>query len=496
MDEQGYNNLVAAMEEGSCALILGPEFFLLNNPTDYTSFRDAIYKLRLNTSPYVMEDGFFNTHKLTGLEDKSTILRKLKTYFRDLELPGYYEKVAELPFSLAISMSPDDLLARAMTAIRREYEFCYYKKDAGLYMREVHQQPEEVKWVARDISPDELQDGNTFLFNFLGIYSDTDSLNFTYDAFFEFLYSTFLFINNDSSLNLRKKINDANHFLFLGFGYDKWYLKLIFFILEKILKSPKSFKAIIINGQEENKNVFEFYENQFQLNFFNEGTLEFIERLHKDCEPFLKKPVPDAEVKAKENKQYQIQFFTSNPRSLVPLDHIGEFKKIKTAHIYLTNEKRDEFLVSEIHHASRQKDLLLKIQPAKPELVVISMHGSRDTGLLFQGEQGEKDPLKLDELLADIKLLTQDPLNKLQCIIFSCCHTAEFAEKVTTLIPYAIGIRGAIEDAAMPEFMEGFFTGLFADKNIKTAFELGKRLVERNDKLSHNAAMIELYPST
>ncbi len=497
MDVQGYANLLTSFEEGSCALILGPEFFLLDSPEPSFSFRDTIYKKRLSTSPYVEEDGFFNTHRLSdqGFEDKTTILTNIKRYFKDMDVPHYYHKVAQLPFSLFISLSPDDLLARSMTAIQRPYHFSYYKKESGLYVREINKQTGLVKWEQRDIREEDIQANDTFLFNFLGTYSDTDSLIFTYDAFFEFIYSVFLFINNESSLKLRTIINKASHFLFIGFGYDKWYLKLIFFILEKILKSRKSLKAIILNYSEKQNNTVQFYENQFQLNFFKESTIEFINRLYEDCKQqgLLRKPVTQPPVAKQTSPKYKILFFSATPQSLLPLNNVAEFKKLREAHTRLSNAKRDEYDIAEMQQAVRQKDMLLTIKPERPNLIVISMHGSKDTGLLFQGDNGLKAPLSLTEFLKDMTVLQEDPLNQLQCIVFSCCHTADFAKQVAQLIPFAIGIRGAIEEDAMPEFMEGFFGSLFTDNNVKLAYEMGKRLVEKNENLKDNAELIEFY---
>jgi hypothetical protein len=496
MDEQGYSNLLTSLEDGTCALILGPEFFLLDKP-DCSSFRDNIFKNRLSKSPYLEEDGFFNTQKLSrqGLEDKTTILTNIKDYFKDMAVPEYYKKVAQLPFSLGISLSPDDLMAKAMTTAQRPYHFSYYKKGSGLYMREVNKNTGQLKWQSRDIKTEEMQSDDAFLFNFLGVYSDTDSLIFTYDVFFEFLYDIFLFINNELSNNLRTTINKARCFLFLGFGYDKWYLKLIFFTLEKILKTQKSLKGIIINYTEKQDNTVQFYENQFQLNFFKEGTVEFINKLYDDCKAkdILKNPAPPGVSLPNTPSKYKILFFAANPNSLLPLNHVAEFEKIKEAYVHLSNVKRDAFDLPPMQQATRQKNMLLTIKPEKPGLVIISMHGTQDTGLLFQGENGEKAPLSLPEFLKDIQVLTQDPLNRLECIVLSCCHSADFAKQVCQFIPYAIGIRGAIQDEAMPEFMEGFSSSLFADGNMQQAYIMGKHLVERNNELKENASLIEFY---
>ena len=83
--------------------------------------------------------------------------------------------------------------------------------------------------------------------------------------------------------------------------------------------------------------------------------------------------------------------------------------------------------------------MIKKINEELPNLVVISMHGSQQDGLLFKNENGTKAPLSLDDFIKDIQLLTQNPANRLECILFSCCYSKDFAEAVSALVPFAIG---------------------------------------------------------
>jgi hypothetical protein len=121
------------------------------------------------------------------------------------------------------------------------------------------------------------------------------------------------------------------------------------------------------------------------------------------------------------------------------------------------------------------------------------MHGSQQDGLLFKNENGTKAPLSLDDFIKDIKLLTQNPANRLECILFSCCHSKDFAEAVSALVPFAIGMEGAIQDEAMPEFNEGFFDSLFNDKNISYAYDMGVRFIERKPNIKNNASMVKRF---
>ena len=75
MDPKDYNSLLRELDEGTCALILGPEFFSLNNADNkgesiLESLRDTIYKDKLKDTPYMAEDGFFYTQKNDRKKDK------------------------------------------------------------------------------------------------------------------------------------------------------------------------------------------------------------------------------------------------------------------------------------------------------------------------------------------------------------------------------------------------------------------------------------------
>ncbi len=486
MDAKELSNLFEDFEDGSCALILGPEFFMMTNKEEnlFESSRDIIYKDLLKNNQYLEEDGFFYTSNENSIGEKKEILRNIQKFFRSLEVPEYYDLLAELPFYLAISLSPDDLLSRALTAKNREHDFISYKKGSGLY--QLQRKEGLDRWDQFPITDLTTTPSPTrpLIFNFQGIYDDKDSLIFTYDSLFDFLFS--IFQAHTLPLNLKASISKASSFLFLGFGYHKWYLKIIFFILEKLRGDNETEKKAIFNFGDKQNQMVEFYRNQFQLRFFKESTADFISALREDCKQILQpKPVPRSEAEVKEGK-YKVLYFSSNPNQLNPLDFEEEFKKIKNS--LQTKQTRDEFEPPEWIPAVTQDEMLKKINEVKPNLVVISMHGSQEGGLMFK-----EAPFAIDEFVHSIRTLTQNPLNRLECIVFSCCHSKVFAEKAVQHIPYAIGIEGPIQDEAMPIFNDGFFDSFFSDKQIEPAYNMGKMLLGKKSNLKQNADHIIFF---
>jgi hypothetical protein len=250
-------------------------------------------------------------------------------------------------------------------------------------------------------------------------------------------------------------------------------------------------KKAIFNFTDMQSQIVDFYRNQFKVRFFKEDTLDFITSLHADCKDnLLPKQAPRPQAQEKDGKN-KVLYFTSNPNQLNPLDFEEEFSVIKKA--FLLKEAQGSFETPEWIPAVTQAEMLKKINEVKPNVVVISMHGSQEKGLMFKEGNNTAAPFAIDNFVRAIRELTQSRFNRLDCIVFSCCHSQEFAEKAIQYIPYAIGIEGPIQDEAMPVFTDGFFDSYFSDKEIEQAYRMGKLLVEEKKTLSQNAQRIRFF---
>jgi hypothetical protein len=299
METRDYENLLGALKDGTCAIILGPEFYLLSNSDEgqIKNHSDAIHDDFLVDKKYVVEDGFFYSNENDDSEEIN-ILRKIASYYRNLSVPNYYDLLAELPFYLAISLSPDDLLSKAMNSNTRKHGFIYFKKGSGLYERNF----EEESWEKLSELKSPATTSKPLIFNFQGIYEDFQSLIFTYDSLFNFLYS--IFPETKLPDNLRAEISKASTFLFLGFGYERWYLKIIFFILQKLTYEGRREKKAIFNFNLEHNKMVEFYSNKFQLKFFKESTFSLLKhyitiaKQKKYCSPGRPQEFPGQQLRS------------------------------------------------------------------------------------------------------------------------------------------------------------------------------------------------------
>ena len=491
MDSKDYTNLLGAMKDGTCAIILGPEFYLMNNGEEakIKSHSDAIHDDCLKSSKYLVEDGFFYSDENDDTEE-TYILRNIARYYGALPVPMYYDLLAELPFYLVISLSPDDLLSKAMISKNRKHSCIYFKKGSGLYEKRM----EFDDWVhIKELQSIPTANG-PLIFNFQGIHQDFQSLIFTYDSLFNFLYSIFPATNLPD--NLRAELSKASSFLFLGFGYERWYLKIIFFILQKLTYEGKREKKAIFNFSHRHNKMVEFYKNKFQLKFFKESTIDFISTLHKDCKDAKilqpKTVIPPPQKSA--SRPYKILYFSSNPYNLNPLDFESEFKIINES--LKVKRNKNDFEEPKWFPGVTQNEMLNAINEEKPNLIVISMHGSQKKGLLFKGSNGGEEPFALDDFVSNLRILTQNPRNSLECIVFNCCQTMSFAEASVAYLPFCIGIEGAIQDEALPVFLEGFINTLYDDRLVNQAYNTGVARVSKDSNLESNAQCFRIFSKT
>lgn len=121
---------------------------------------------------------------------------------------------------------------------------------------------------------------------------------------------------------------------------------------------------------------------------------------------------------------------------------------------------------------------------AAPFIVHFSLHGSSDQGLMFSDEK-QMTAYQSKEYFQDLLETLVDDDWKITCLIFSACHSKDFADLLRNIVEFSIGIEGSIPDEAMIRFSHGFYSSLFDNWDIKKSFSRGRSAVrawiEEND---------------
>jgi len=247
------------IQDEKCIIILGPDIvfdfqkslnyelseFLINNGIECKF--DAYDELFSSNTDF---DPFF--------------FAELSEFYNKLEPRPIYQKIAEIPFNLIISLSPDLLLKQTFEKNNFDFTFDYYNKNLN---------PQEINEPTKE---------KPLIYNILGNYKEFDSLVLCFQDVFNYLSA----ILGKYQLNqkLKRKINISKSVLFLGFKFDKWYFKLILQLLNLDLKAIKQASVKEINNstdepQKQNL-VIDFYKNEFKIQFVNQEGSEIIDLLH------------------------------------------------------------------------------------------------------------------------------------------------------------------------------------------------------------------------
>ena len=91
------------------------------------------------------------------------------------------------------------------------------------------------------------------------------------------------------------------------------------------------------------------------------------------------------------------------------------------------------------------------------------------SGLVLENAKGQPQ-LVSGEALAELFALFAD---RIECIVLNACYSATQAQAIAQHIPYVVGMKQAIGDAAAIQFSVGFYDAILAGKSIEFAYQLG-----------------------
>jgi hypothetical protein len=269
-----WNFILDKIEREQCLLVLGPEAYVDNNGVSYTDklqpqldpdHNDNVYR-------FYKDDGFFL------FEDtcKRTLVCHEIANFYEQALPSEPLKlIAEIPFHVMLTVTPDKLLNKAFDEQRFVYQFGYYKKG---------EEPQINKPPTKQ---------NPLVYNLFGCLESEESLVLSHNDLYDYFKSIFAKDGVSMPKPVKSQLRHIRSILFLGVPFDKWYMQLLLRELE-IHNTNSAFLRFAAN-QSLSGDIQTFCTEQFKINFiFNgkassEGTgsgnavAQFIQDLHERC---------------------------------------------------------------------------------------------------------------------------------------------------------------------------------------------------------------------
>ncbi|MEO8414333.1 MAG: toll/interleukin-1 receptor domain-containing protein [Ginsengibacter sp.] len=263
-DDKFWNLVFKRIEDETCLLIIGPDIAMPGPDKSLNeSLREYLQKTSGDTIEYYTEDEFFS---FKSKSDKEYAIMDIQEFYKALQPNDLHLKIAEIPFHLIISVSPDHILKTVFDDKKLDYQFAFYNKE---------QNPGSIQ------KPDK---NRPLIYNLFGDIETDGSLIFTYDDLFNYLIpSTGKF---ELPMELQRELNKARLVLFLGFRFEKWYFKLLLRLLN-LHKDDKLNRATQLKNNSP-VGLKNFYVEEFKLDFLQYSEAEIIDKIYNKCKAVLR----------------------------------------------------------------------------------------------------------------------------------------------------------------------------------------------------------------
>ena len=245
------------LEYQKCVLFLGPDVAKnLEGKLMQTGLRDHI--VAANFPIEYDADNFFICDEQT----KNRIYTPLRQYYERHNKPNeIHSQISQIPFHLIISITPDLLLKQAFEQNDIAYEFSYYAK--GEATREVEEPTKD----------------KPLIYNLFGCIEKQESLILSHDDILGFLFS--IIKEYELPKNLRLAIGNVTHYVFFGFNFERWYLKLLLRIFD--LTKGKTSISAERNGCT-SVEYRDFFHNIYHMEFIDTNIDEYAKNLYQICQ--------------------------------------------------------------------------------------------------------------------------------------------------------------------------------------------------------------------
>ncbi len=135
-------------------------------------------------------------------------------------------------------------------------------------------------------------------------------------------------------------------------------------------------------------------------------------------------------------------------------------------------------------HASEIDDIHDLLTNGDYDIIQFSCHGYSD-GILLQktfGDACETDYISSERLVALLSLPEKPPL----LVIFLCCYSDEYTEKLIDSAPFVVTSKFKVGDLECLTFIQGLYERLFNGYSIDASFKYANNLLKMKDRYNND----------
>jgi len=254
-DDKFWELIIKRIEEEKCILIIGPDIALTNSDKSINQQLKEYLENNATGCKYYSDDEFFS---FADDAEKEYALMDIQRFYSQLQPNNIHERIAEIPFHLVISLSPDLVLKTYFEAQKLSFSYDFYNKE---------QNPKPIEKPTAQ---------KPLIYNLFGSVDTEGSVILTYDDLFDYLIS--VFSKFELPQEFKSQLQASRLVLFLGFQFDKWYFKLLLRLLN--LQEGKINHAGLKDRQLLPQ-IRNFYADEFKMKFLNYSGYEIIENIYE-----------------------------------------------------------------------------------------------------------------------------------------------------------------------------------------------------------------------
>ena len=327
-----YQNIARNISEGSCVLFLGP-LAVTAKQTD-GSFKPLTEQCANQLAKNLglskeEEDSLYHVAsnlRIRAQRSDTMLISDVQDFYtraeRDAELHPMLEQLADLPFKIIVNTTPDDFFARYYATAVRDYRFDFYN--------------------FRKPTSDPLysfgDDAVPLIYNLFGFYKKSESLVLTYSDQLAYVNKITGAQHERLPDSLLAAFTVPRFYLFLGFDFEDWSLRVLFDALFKNARGSIQPFAYPLKGKRETGPYARvFFQGEFRMEFpkvdmetFVSNLLEHIKKLDGHAASDSSAPLADALIlhnEAKDDAECQALLSHLKPlkiRTITLRDAVGQ----------------------------------------------------------------------------------------------------------------------------------------------------------------------------
>ncbi|MFL5384388.1 MAG: toll/interleukin-1 receptor domain-containing protein [Longimicrobiaceae bacterium] len=258
MTDEDWEMLLFTIRTGNCILLLGPEVstdVVQGQRKTRTSILANQLADKLGRTDILDRDNLAHVAQLYASAVSKTDL-KLTTaqfYRQSAAQPNpVYAELANLPFGLIVSATHDDAMEKALGG-QKPFSMDWYS----------------FKGDRKDIVPSYSQD-RPLVYHLYGSVQEPQSLVISENDLLDFLVAI---ISKTPALpsNISSEFRSPDKcFLFLGFGFRQWYLRILLHVLQEDKRNSRSFAFEEIAAQDDSslQHAIVYYKEKYKLGVY------------------------------------------------------------------------------------------------------------------------------------------------------------------------------------------------------------------------------------